>query len=140
MNELNELKRRSKCIKEFLDSQFCPYIDIDSKFPYTSYSNFFFSLFINDFNKESELYINEKSFSEYAVDVYLSKINNLRSYSFLFLYNLCLKNENERNIRRLDDMDIDKNKIFFESCKKNFVHIVNHLIEKGFFVNTKNEE
>ena len=128
MDELNELKRLNKSIISFTGSQFCSYVDIDSTFLYTSFSKFFFSLFTNDFNDEIKTCINEKSLREHVVDAYLSKVINLRSSLFLYLLNLSLKNDDKQSINHLESMNFDDNEIFFESCKKNHIFVVKHLI------------
>ena len=140
MNELYLLKNINKCIKSFTYSQFCPYIDTDLEFPYSGFSKFFLSLFNNSFNDEIESFVNEKSSSEHTADIYLSKIVNLPNYLFLFLYNFSLKDENQSNIHRLENMNFDEKYVFFESCKKNYTSVVKQLLENGFNVNETNNE
>ena len=140
MNELNKLRRLNKSIISFTDSQFCPYVDIDSGFYYTNFSKFFSALFNSNVNVASEHCLNEKSFSEHVVDIYLSKVINLRSSLFMYLYNLSSKNENEQNIRRLESMSFDESEFFFGSCKENYLFVVKHLLEKGFDANTINDQ
>ena len=140
MNELNELKTVNKQLMKFVDSQFCCFTDIDTKFPFSSSTEFGISLFKKGPKDENNMDFITNLYTEHSVDAYLSKIIYIPAFVFQNIYRICIEFDDKHNISRLEYINFPVTSMLFESCKSNNVPVINHLLLKGFDVNVFNDK
>ena len=140
MDEFSQTRSAVESLVTFFNSPFSVYIDFDTNFAFTEFSDFFISLRNYEFEQGNELFFINKLSDEHTIDAYLSKRTKLSFPSLIALYKVCIKCDDQRHIEEFDNMDLPLTDIFFDSCRCNQVYAINHLIKRGFNINTENKD